>query len=163
MRASQQTIAIFVSAAVLLMAACSKPDRDVSEAAIIDEAPPTAVTLARSASPEGASVFFITPSDGATVSNPLKVEFGVAQMRVAKAGEMASASGHHHLLIDTGVPDLGMPIPADSRHIHFGDASTATELTLEPGQHTLQLLFADHLHIPHDPVVISETITITVE
>jgi hypothetical protein len=54
-------------------------------------------------------------------------------------------------------------VPADDKHRHFGDASTATELTLEPGQHTLQLLFADYLHIPHDPVVASETITITVE
>lgn len=84
-------------------------------------------------------------------------------MAVVKAGEMAADAGHHHLLIDTGLPDLALPVPADDKHRHFGDASTTTELTLEPGRHTLQLLFADYLHIPHDPVVVSETITITVE
>lgn len=163
MRASRKITALFATAAVLMMAACSKSDKDVSVSAAVDEVPPATLTLERSASPEGASVFFITPSDGATVSNPFRVEFGIAQMSVVKAGEMATAAGHHHLLIDTEIPNLGEPVPADSRHIHFGDASTSTELTLEPGQHTLRLLFADYRHIPHDPVVQSDAITITVE
>ena len=34
---------------------------------------------------------------------------------------------------------------------------------VEPGQHTLRLLLGDHLHIPHDPPVTSDVITITVE
>ena len=119
--------------------------------------------LPRTPSPEGASVFFITPANGDTVSNPVLVEFGIANMNVVKAGEMAADSGHHHLLIDTGLPNLELPIPADEHHRHFGDASTSTELALEPGQHTLQLLLADHLHIPHAPPIVSETITITVE
>ena len=58
---------------------------------------------------------------------------------------------------------MDLPIPADANHIHFGDGSSTTSLELEPGEHTLQLVFADHLHIPHDPPVISEKITITVE
>ena len=37
------------------------------------------------------------------------------------------------------------------------------ELTLEPGEHTLRLLLGDHLHIPHDPPVMSDSITIVVE
>jgi hypothetical protein len=56
-----------------------------------------------------------------------------------------------------------MPIPANEHSIHFGDASTSTELTLQPGSHTLQLLLGDFLHIPHDPPVLSTTITIIVE
>jgi hypothetical protein len=134
---------------------------DTAEAEMSHSAAPAG--LPKTSSPEGASVFFISPADGETVANPVKVEFGIAQMTVVKAGEMAADAGHHHLLIDTGLPDLALPVPADDKHRHFGDASTSTELTLEPGQHTLQLLFADHLHIPHDPVVASETITITVE
>jgi hypothetical protein len=134
---------------------------DTAEAEMSHSAAPAG--LPKTSSPEGASVFFISPADGETVANPVKVEFGIAQMTVVKAGEMAADAGHHHLLIDTGLPDLALPVPADDKHRHFGDASTSTELTLEPGQHTLQLLFADHLHIPHDPVVVSETITITVE
>jgi hypothetical protein len=58
---------------------------------------------------------------------------------------------------------MALPIPADANHIHFGDGSTSTELTLAPGQHTLRLLLGDHLHIPHDPPVMSEPITVTVE
>jgi len=65
--------------------------------------------------------------------------------------------------VDTGLPELAMPIPADSNHIHFGDASTSTELSLEPGEYTLQLLLGDYLHIPHDPPLVSQRIAITVE
>ena len=67
------------------------------------------------------------------------------------------------MLIDTGLPVLDLPIPADANHVHFGDGSSSTRLELAPGEHTLQLLFADHLHIPHEPPVYSEPITITVE
>jgi hypothetical protein len=34
---------------------------------------------------------------------------------------------------------------------------------LPPGRHTLQLVLGDALHIPHQPPVISEKITITVQ
>jgi hypothetical protein len=84
-------------------------------------------------------------------------------MSVAPAGDSTPMSGHHHVLIDAELPAMDMPIPADANHVHFGDGSSTTELTLEPGEHTLQLLFADHLHIPHDPPVYSDRITITVE
>jgi len=67
------------------------------------------------------------------------------------------------VLIDTDLPDLSLPIPADENHVHFGDGRTSTELTLQPGQHTLQMLLGDHMHIPHDPALMSDTITITVE
>ena len=123
----------------------------------------TPTTLARSTSPEGASVHFVTPSNGATVNNPIRIEFGIKGMVVVKAGENRPDSGHHHLLIDTSLPNLAYPIPADTQHKHFGDGSTATEITLEPGEHTLQMLLGDYLHIPHDPPVVSEPITITVE
>jgi hypothetical protein len=84
-------------------------------------------------------------------------------MTVVQAGDNTPDSGHHHLLIDTGLPDLSLPVPADANHVHFGDGSTVTERTLPSGEHTLQLLFADYLHIPHLPLVYSEPITITVE
>lgn len=120
-------------------------------------------TLPRTVSPDGASVFFITPADGDTVSSPVRIEFGIDGMIVVRACTKKAHSGHHHLLVDAGLPDLGMPIPADAAHIHFGDASTSTELGLDPGEHTLQLLLGDHLHIPHDPPLVSQRIAITVE
>ncbi len=150
-----------------MVAACGQssepavaPEEPAGEAAAAPAAEPA--MPARTPSADGASVFFISPADGETLSNPVRVEFGIEGMAVAKAGDNAPHSGHHHLLIDTGLPDLGMPIPADDRHVHFGGAQTETEITLEPGEHTLQMLLGDHLHIPHDPPLASAVITITV-
>ena len=128
-----------------LVAACGKQAEEApaetaaapAEAAPVEESAPTG--LPRSSSAEGASVFFITPADGATVSSPVSVEFGIEGMAVVPAGDNTPHSGHHHLLIDTGLPDLGLPIPADAQHVHFGDGSTSTEITLEPGEHTCLL------------------------
>jgi hypothetical protein len=131
-----------------------------AESTAAEEAP---TGLPRTASPEGARVFFISPADGETVSNPVRVVFGIEGMTVVPAGDDTMHSGHHHLLIDTDLPDPGLPIPKDDNHVHFGDGSTETEITLEPGEHTLQLMLGDHLHIPHDPPVTSEQITISVE
>ncbi len=165
-------LAPVVSAATLvLLAACGQPEAEAPAAeAAATEAPAahTAVAeapsgLPRTASAPEASVFFITPADGATVSSPVTIEFGIEGMSVAPAGVNDAHSGHHHLLIDTELPALDLPVPADANHIHFGDGSTSTQLTLDPGEHTLQLLLADHLHIPHEPPVTSATITITVE
>jgi len=152
-------------ATFVLLAACGQQEAGpvLADEPAMDTAPAAAPALPRTASADGARVFFITPADGDTVTNPVSIEFGIEGMSVVTAGVNDMHSGHHHLLVDTGSPDLGLPIPADANHIHFGDASTSTELTLEPGQHTLRLLLGDHLHIPHDPPVFSDTITITVE
>ena len=121
------------------------------------------VAMARTPSTDGAQVFFITPADGEVVSNPIHLEFGLNGMEVVPAGDKRPGSGHHHLVIDAGLPDFGLPVPADEHHIHFGDGSSQTERTLPAGQHTLQLLLADYQHVPHDPPVFSKRITITVE
>lgn len=116
------------------------------------------------AAPDGAAVYFITPQDGATVSGPVTVKFGLKGMGVAPAGVERANTGHHHLLVDLdSVPAAGAPVPADARHIHFGGGQTETTLELAPGKHTLQLLLGDHLHRPHQPPVLSEKITITVK
>jgi len=119
--------------------------------------------MARTPSTDGAQVFFITPADGEVVSNPIHLEFGLNGMEVVPAGDNRPGSGHHHLVIDAGLPDFGLPVPTDQHHIHFGGGSTQIELTLPAGQHTLQLLLADYRHVPHDPPLFSKRITITVE
>ncbi len=159
---------LFIAAVTLSACGGGEPETAADEAAV-DEAMPEAtaaepaVSLPRTPSPDGARVFFITPSDGETVSSPVSIEFGIEGMTVVAAGDATPHSGHHHLIVNGELPDLSMPIPATETYIHFGDGSTSTEITLEPGTHTLQLLLGDHLHIPHDPPVTSETITITVE
>jgi len=118
---------------------------------------------ARTPSAPGAVVYIEAPADGATLSSPFTVKFGLKGMGVAPAGVDVANTGHHHLLIDVAdVPDAGAALPATDNIRHFGGGQTETELTLAPGTHTLQLVFADRLHIAHDPPVVSEKITITV-
>lgn len=119
--------------------------------------------LQRTPAPEGARLYFITPEDGATVTSPFVVRFGLEGMGVAPAGVDNHHTGHHHLLVDTELPPLDGPIPADDVHRHFGGGQTEAQVELEPGTHTLQLLLGDRNHVPHDPPVMSEKITITVE
>ena len=111
-----------------------------------------------------AAVYFISPLDGETVHSPLTVRFGLRGMGIAPAGITQTNTGHHHLLIDVReLPAPGQPVPADEQHRHFGAGQTETTLELAPGMHTLQLLLADHAHIPHQPPVVSQRITIQVD
>jgi len=117
----------------------------------------------RSPAPEGARIYFISPLPGEVVSSPVTVRFGLVGMGVAPAGVEYPGSGHHHLIIDAPTPRPDAPVPSDARHHHFGAGQTEARIELEPGEHTLQLVLGDHLHVPHDPPVASEIITITVE
>lgn len=113
--------------------------------------------------PEDATVYFISPPNGAVLSNPFKVRFGLSGMGVAPAGIEKKNTGHHHLLIDTELADYAAAIPNDETHRHFGGGQTEVELTLSPGKHTLQLVVGDHNHIPHNPPIQSERITVLVK
>lgn len=114
-------------------------------------------------SPEGANLYFISPSNGESVTSPVTVKFGLKNMGIAPAGIQVENTGHHHILIDTGLPPMDRPVPADENHVHFGKGQTETTLDLSPGKHTLQLILGDYTHIPHSPPVLSEQITVTVK
>jgi hypothetical protein len=117
----------------------------------------------RTPSPPGAEVYIISPTNGAKVHNPVRVQFGLKGMGIAPAGVKFDNTGHHHLLIDSDPPaDLGAPLPATDKIVHYGKGQTEASLTLTPGKHTLQLLFADMSHVPHNPPLMSKKITITV-
>jgi len=107
-------------------------------------------------------VYIESPQNGALVQSPVEIVFGLDGMELAPAGTYAPDTGHHHLIIDNDLPDLGMPIPSNKNHLHFGKAQDRVLLDLEPGMHTLQLLLGDGSHIPHQPPLISEKIAITI-
>lgn len=108
-------------------------------------------------------LFFVIPSDGEEVTSPFRVEFGLIGMDVVPAGVDQPMSGHHHLLIDVKkLPDMKMPIPADKNHLHFGKGQKETMIKLPKGKHTLQLLFGNYQHVPHDKPLISERIEVIV-
>ena len=122
-----------------------------------------AADLPRSAAPKDVELYIISPKDGETVTSPVTVRFGLRGMGIAPAGVAMENTGHHHLLIDTDPPPFNLPVPADEKHVHFGKGQTEAVVKLSPGRHKLQLLLADHLHIPHDPPVMSKPITVTVQ
>lgn len=119
---------------------------------------------AQTPSPAGAKVYIINLKNGAKVRSPFLVQFGLSGMGVAPAGVEKPNTGHHHLLIDTSLSaeEMKGAIPADDKHKHFGAGQTETMVTLPKGKHTLQLVFADWSHIPHNPPVVSKPITVTV-
>ncbi len=125
-----------------------------------------AVTLPKQKSPEGATVYIISPKDGTTVDQTFTVLFGLKGMGIAPAGVNLRDTGHHHLMVDVSdadKPDFSAPLPATDTILHFGKGQTETELTLPAGKHTLQLVLGDYLHLPHNPAVVSKKITITVK
>ena len=156
-------ISSLACAAIVAVTSCSKaPDSHDHGAAPAATQFPTGKTKR----PADAMLYIVSPADGAEVSSPVVVNFGLKGMGVAPAGIYleASPSGHHHLMVDVEeLPDLDLPLPKDDTHIHFGGGQTETTLELEPGTHTLQLVLGDHGHVPHDPPMKSEKITITVK
>ena len=119
----------------------------------------------RTPAPEDARVYIIAPEDGATVANPVTIRFGLEGMGVAPAGVAAEQTGHHHLLINTPPEEVDMEfaLPATDEIVHFGGGQTQTTMDLPAGTHELRLLLGDANHVPHDPPIVSDPITITVE
>lgn len=117
----------------------------------------------RSPSAAGAAVSFVNLADGDVVPSGYAVRFSVSGMGIAPAGSQIDNTGHFHLLIDLAeLPPLDQVLPATVQIVHFGQGQTETTLDLPEGEHRLQLLMADFAHVPHDPPVMSEAITITV-
>ncbi len=118
----------------------------------------------QSPAPAGAQAYIISPADGAVVSSPVRVRFGLKGMGIAPAGVDRPDTGHHHLLVDLQeLPALSEPMPATKQLRHFGGGQTEVELELSPGEHTLQLVLGNYSHVPHEPPVISDQVTVTVE
>lgn len=115
--------------------------------------------------PANAVLYIGWPNNGEVIAagKPFRVWFGLRNMGVAPKGVSFPDTGHHHLLIDTDLPDVNQEIPSDRNHLHFGAGETETQIELPPGKHTLQLLMGDDKHVPHNPPVYSRKITITVK
>ncbi len=125
----------------------------------------TVATAGETPSPAGAKVYFVNVKDGATLKNPVTIQFGLKGMGVAPAGTEKAKTGHHHLIINEKIEgeELNEGIPSDEQHRHFGGGQTEITVDLPAGKHTLQLVLGDQNHIPHNPPVMSQRISVTVE
>ena len=54
-------------------------------------------SYAESPSNKNKRLFFITPSNGEEVTNPVAIRFGIVGMEIVPAGKDKPMSGHHHL------------------------------------------------------------------
>ena len=149
-----------ISAIALLTGAAFASDKANKHAAKTKH---EAGTEPKATSPKGAKVYIIFPKDGKTVKKKFAVKFGLKGMGIAPAGIKFPNTGHHHLIIDGAKFDMDLPLQASDQIRHFGAGQTEAIIELPPGKHTLQLVLGAHLPRPHDPPVISETITVTVE
>lgn len=105
--------------------------------------------------------YFSNLKDGASIETPFVLKFGLTGMGIAAIDKSAPKAGHHHLLINRGLPtDFSKPLPFDEQYRHFGGGQMEGLLDFQPGQYTLQLLLANHKHIPN--FVASKQIKITV-
>jgi Domain of unknown function (DUF4399) len=96
-------------------------------------------------------VFFIEPKNGATVTSPVHLRFGVENYEIAPVpqGTVESARkgmGHHHVGVDTKCLPPGTAIPKAAPWVHFGDGKNEIEMQLPPGRHKLVLEIGDDLH-----------------
>jgi predicted small lipoprotein YifL len=152
---------LILLALAVALTACGRDEPPPAQAPAT-EAAAAALQSLRKPAPPDAAVYFISPANGDRVTSPVTVIFGLKGMGVAPAGIDKPDTGHHHLLVDTQLSNPNIPLPKDDQHLHFGDGQTQVKLELAPGSHQLQLVLGDHLHIPHEPPVLSEAITIEV-
>ena len=110
--------------------------------------------------------FFVNLKNNQEVpSNGFAAKFGIEGMKITPAAQSKPGTGHFHLLIDTKLTEdqKKMPIPTDSKHLHFGAGQSEVDLLLPPGKHTLQIVMGDGAHKLHNPPVMSEIITVIVK
>jgi hypothetical protein len=148
---------LLAAALVALGAACNK-----------SESPTIAVpTGSPAASPAATpvSVSITSPADGAEVGgNVVTVEVEAKGIEVKAAdGDRSGKTGHYHVFVDPATPPAadGQVIPTNDKIIHTNQP-TATVEGLEPGTHTLWVVFADGKHIPLNPLVATK-LTVVVQ
>lgn len=114
--------------------------------------------------PKDAYAYIGWPNDGEVLKERrFRVWFGLRNFGIAPSGVKKKNTGHHHLIVDADLPPMDDEIPADKKHLHFGAGQSEAEIELPPGKHTLQLLVADHDHVPHNRPIVSKRITVHVK
>jgi len=112
-------------------------------------------------SPRSAETYFTNLADGGVYEAPFVARFGLSMRGLVPAGKTAGRAGHHHLLVNQGLPlDFKKPLPFSNQYIHFGKGQMEMLVNLPPGSYELRLVLADEGHIPY--FVYSKPLKITI-
>lgn len=145
-RSTLVRVAVAAAAVSLLAAACGDDD--------------AAITTTTAAVPAEASVALAAPAEGASVSNPVPVEFMVEGFTLEPAGEVHEGAGHLHVMVDVPCLAAGEAIPRDAQHVHFGKGQTEGAIDVAAGEHTFCLQAGDGTHTALN---LTDEITVTVD
>jgi Domain of unknown function (DUF4399)/Family of unknown function (DUF6130) len=146
-----QKLRLVMFAFVVAASACGGSEPPAQPAA---EAPPAAAPAPAAPATPTRRVYFIEPTDGATVKSPVKARFGLEGYELAPvpketitAAQVRPGMGHHHLGIDMDCLPAGTEIVKGTPSwVHFGTGLTEIDVQLEPGTHKLTLQLGDDLH-----------------
>jgi hypothetical protein len=106
---------------------------------------------------------FVSPHDGADVTNPVTVRMAVGGVLLQQESEPAAqGKGHLHVIIDGDTPPAGETVPTDATHIDLADAGHTLALPpLPTGAHKLTVVFTTSDNVVTSPVL-SQTISVNV-
>ena len=128
---------------------------------------PASTPAAAPASPPATRVFFVSPTNGATVKPMSTIEFGSSGVTVAavppgelKPEQVRAGTIHYHIAVDSDCLPAGTVIPKADPWVHFGDGKKVIEMSLAPGAHRLTVQAGDDMH--RTIAGLCETINVTV-
>ena len=117
--------------------------------------------------PPANRVFFVSPTNGATIKPMSTIEFGSTGVTVAavppgelKPEQVRPGTIHYHIAIDSDCLAAGTVIPKADPWVHFGDGKKVIEMSLTPGAHRLTVQAGDDMH--RTIAGLCETINVTV-
>jgi len=111
-------------------------------------------------------VFFLEPTNGATVKSPVHVKFGSENYMIMPVpeGEVTTARsgmGHFHIAADAECLAAGTVIPKAAPWTHFGKGTDFYDIQLPAGKHKLTVQAGDDKHTTIEGLC--QTIEVTVE
>ena len=130
-------------------------------------APAASAPAAAPAAPPANRVFFVSPTNGATIKPMSTIEFGSSGVTVAavppgelKPEQVRANTIHYHIAVDSDCLPAGTAIPKADPWVHFGDGKKVIEMSLTPGAHRLTVQAGDDMH--RTIAGLCETINVTV-
>src|SRR5688500_17270127 len=148
--------AVMLGLSIVIAAACGGADT-----------PPASGTTASTPAASANRVFFVTPTNGATIKPMSTIEFGSSGVTVAavppgelKPEQVRPGTIHYHIAVDSDCLPADTVIPKADPWVHFGDGKKVIEMSLTPGAHRLTVQAGDDMH--RTIAGLCETINVTV-